>query len=166
MAVLEARPTEYRGVVYRSKCEAMFARWLELKCTEEGDPFGIIYEPTNYATLDGWVPDFLVWSVENVDVGMPQLRRILYEYKPSRPTETYLQTYHKRTAELQASYASCCGPGVSHQLIYGSVYTKDRGRAFGNATWLDYQKLNPLDWIGDFERAIKETRFDLEVQRG
>lgn len=26
----KARPTEYRGVVYESKCEAMFARFLEL----------------------------------------------------------------------------------------------------------------------------------------
>lgn len=166
MAVFEARPTEYKGTVFRSKCEAMFARWLELKGIEDGDPFGIIYEPKYFTTLDGWVPDFLVWSVLDTDIGLAQVQRVLYEYKPSKPTETYLQTYHKRTAELQDTYKSCGEIGFSHQLIYGSVYSKDRGRAFGNPHYQDYGRLNSWNWIGNFEDAIKATRFDLEAQHG
>jgi len=39
MAVNEAVPTEYRGVEFRSKSEAMFALWLDLElcCSDQLD---------------------------------------------------------------------------------------------------------------------------------
>lgn len=55
---IEAKPTEYRGIMFRSKLEATWARFF--------DVIGVDweYEP---AQLPGWVPDFLVagwWLAE------------------------------------------------------------------------------------------------------
>jgi hypothetical protein len=162
MVSFEARPTEYKGTVYRSKCEAMFARWLELRWSKEGDPFGIIYEPESLRTKDGWVPDFLVWSVQHVDCGCPDLHFVSYEYKPSKPTKTYLKDFYRRTQEVDSFYPRY----VQHQLYYGSVFNNARGYCFGGSRISDYQKLRCYDWLGDFENIIKETRFDLEAQHG
>jgi hypothetical protein len=156
MVSFEARPTEYKGTVYRSKCEAMFACWLEHYWSQRQDPFGIIYEPEYLRASDGWVPDFLVWSVGNIEIGCPQLTRVLYEYKPSKPTKTYLRTFIKRTKELENR---CSDPFIP-LLMYGSVYNSDRGNALGESG------LRSWDWLGEFENIIKETRFDLEAQHG
>jgi len=55
---IEAKPTEYAGVLFRSKLEATWARFF--------DVIGISweYEPTQ---ISGWVPDFLLngwWLAE------------------------------------------------------------------------------------------------------
>lgn len=55
---IEAKPTEYAGVLFRSKLEATWARFFDtLEIAWE-------YEPTR---LDGWIPDFLIgewWLAE------------------------------------------------------------------------------------------------------
>lgn len=55
---IEAKPTAYAGVLFRSKLEATWARFF--------DVIGVAweYEPTQ---LDGWIPDFLIngwWLAE------------------------------------------------------------------------------------------------------
>ena len=77
---LKARPTEYKGVRFRSKSEAVFARCLDLspRCG------GWTYEPEGYR--HPW--DFCIQ--------MPCScchcnRQAVIEYKPSAPTETYIR---------------------------------------------------------------------------
>ena len=74
-------PTEYKGTVFRSKCEALFARALH-----ELD-FIYCYEPNHiHAELDlEWMPDFQTMCQETKGI-----REIIIEYKPSGVTETYL----------------------------------------------------------------------------
>ena len=158
MAVFEARPTEYKGTVYRSKCEAMFARWLELTCLNEGDPSGLIYEPESLRTSDGWVPDFLVWSVANIECGHPQLCKTVYEYKPSKPTKTYMDDFRRRTAEIDNLFSRS---SFTHFLFFGSVYNKDRGYCFGGEIVPGFDQITQCDWIDPYEDAIRNTRFDL-----
>ncbi len=61
---IDAKPTEYAGVLFRSKLEATWARFFDVIGVEWE------YEPTH---LPGWIPDFLIggwWlaEVKPVDV--------------------------------------------------------------------------------------------------
>lgn len=161
MASLEAVPTEYKGVVYRSKSEAMFARWIELHYGEEGEPFGFVYEPKHLETSDGWVPDFLVWQVQNTTCWVPQLSVMVFEYKPSKPTDTYVSRFNSRCRELQ----SRTNTRMLFCLMFGSVFTQDRGCFWGESESNPNQSVSRIDWIDRFEKDIRATRFDLEVAR-
>lgn len=78
-----ARPTEFRGVRYDSKSEAVFARALELA----GNKWN--YHPQSEGEHD-W--DFVVEPV-----GKPHRSSVLgyktmyVEYKPAAPTDTYIE---------------------------------------------------------------------------
>ncbi len=165
MAKFEASPTEYRGVVYRSKSEAMFARYLELEGEREGDPFGIIYEPEYFTTGDGWTPDFLRWRVIHLD-NKPGVLNTLYEYKPSRPTATYINKFVERTREIQNRFSNDGHCDLLFLLFFGSVYNEDRGYAFGGTQIADFTGLRSIDWMEGYEGAIRTTRFDLEAPNG
>jgi hypothetical protein len=68
-----ARPTEYRGIAFDSKAEAVFARSMDLA------GLSWIYHPS-FACEHQW--DFLVTDRRGVQT--------LVEYKPSMPTNTYV----------------------------------------------------------------------------
>lgn len=161
-----ATPTEYKGTVYRSKSEAMFARWLELQGRQS------IYEPKGFE-VSGWNPDFLSWWVPPIEPYMfrgeylrpelPMLSYELIEYKPSRPTQTYIKSFDSRCAAIWQRYQRLdvlflfrC----SFHIYYGSVYTSERGVVDCiHDSCLDVIE---YDWIGEHEEAIRNTRFDLE----
>jgi hypothetical protein len=148
--MIEAIPTEYKSVVYRSKSEAMFARWLELKI-ENGQMTcaGFMYEPKMLQTKDGWIPDFLFWSIDGW---------IVAEYKPATPTKSYVSVWETRCSELRDRLS---GYGL-FMLYYGSVFSRERGKYNfykGKAWFFD------SDWISPHEEAIKATRFDLEAAK-
>lgn len=83
---IEAKPTEYAGVLFRSKLEATWARFfdmIELKWE---------YEPTQIA---GWIPDFLIdgWWLAEVKpmavIGTDAVRDPVFQ-KAIRPFDTVL----------------------------------------------------------------------------
>ncbi|HET7237617.1 MAG TPA: hypothetical protein VFI76_01230 [Terrimicrobiaceae bacterium] len=90
---LQPVETEYSGVVFRSKTEAIFARCLDLA----GAPW--TYEPL-FMTCSGchdepreYVPDFYVswprlWRPHSDDI---LCSSGIIEIKPSRPTETWIK---------------------------------------------------------------------------
>lgn len=100
MAIRQARKTEYKGVVFDSKSEAIFARLLDLH--------GVPWEGRHPIRHDFHDWDFLVWTyaVRCVVLGDPlqngqrenatacwhgeHIEPTLIELKPSRPTVTYL----------------------------------------------------------------------------
>lgn len=186
--MIKARPTEYRGVVYRSKSEAMFARYLDLRFVGECDfsatgdhhptdhrpcssSSGWIYEPIGFE-VHGWTPDFLVHAVGHHHLHgaeIPNLHYWLLEYKPSAPTKTYMaecsqrfQVIHDRFDDQGLfEFSRRC----TFMLYYGSVFTPARGLweyCTTSKEWFDCDD----DWIGDYAETIKETRFDLEVSHG
>lgn len=140
--------TEYKGVVYRSKCEAMFARYLDLRLigkvaklqefyrndgssvTLQGSS-GFVYEP--YTSIEGWNPDFLVWR----DFGFLLPVRLFewVEYKPSRPTDAYVKRFAKHCLQWHS-------PSDGEKLIpndcefhiyYGNPYTYPKSPSSGFA---------------------------------
>jgi len=164
------RITEYKGVVYRSKSEAMFARWLELAYGDEIGS-GFIYEPKGYS-VGRWNPDFLLWFVTNPksnphsELNFPVIYRSIIEYKPSIPTETYVQEFYNRCSNIIAKFKSSGVAEISSfdfTLCYGSVYSKNRGY-FEFWPWSkDVGGCHfATDWLENYEQKIRATRFDLE----
>ena len=86
------RPTEYRGVLFKSKSEAKYARLLDIVQPE----IGWAYEPKDIAhiltqiTNSNYCPDFVGF------VAAPGNRGFLcavVEYKPKRPTDAYIREF-------------------------------------------------------------------------
>lgn len=96
---LEARPTEYKGIRFRSKSEAVFARCLDTSQIVSG----WIYEPDIDGSPHPW--DFSVVVMENAYCNhcksmSRQPRHLLIEYKPSGVTRTYYDNLIERTREF------------------------------------------------------------------
>lgn len=163
-AQLTARTTEYRGIRYRSKCEAMFAMWLNL---EHGDTSVIEYEP-DWCEIGDYVPDF---TVAIPDAGYPQSRAPVFrtyihfiEYKPSRPTFTYLSDVSEKLRQvIERECHSLKTVSVGGFIYYGSVFTEDRGIFNVIPTGGVTERIS-VNWIGKYEKQIRDYRFDLESE--
>lgn len=163
MRDLTPRPTEYRGITYRSKCEAMFARWLEHQYCPETQL--IQYEP-RWASCGEYVPDFLTQSPvmlhhrDNTDIAKFATCIELIEYKPSRPTSTYINDVSQKLLRIadEVIRERLSVPYVMCFLYWGSVYSPDRGRVnFGHTEHV----YNEADWIGSHQDDLRHYRFDL-----
>jgi len=128
MELIVARPTEYRGVVFKSRTEAIFARMLDL------EKFVWEYEPPHLRTKDGWCPDF--WAVKQItSLRKPKIMSLLIELKPAPPTETYKYELLKRFVSLGDQLSGhnplivCANPfdlekpRFIHSLALGSTFT-------------------------------------------
>lgn len=169
--LLTPRQTEYKGVVYKSKCEAMFARWLELHLKGRGSiGSGFLYEPAGMSALTGWTPDFVAFEIsrptEITLCGLPCLEYTVIEYKPSRPTDTYIREFANRCKELFEEWERREWLDIAYRaafvLQYGSVFNHDRSSIhvcsdFG-WTAIDCKK----DWLKLYEKEVAATRFDLQ----
>jgi len=191
MPKFKATPTEYKGIVYRSKSEAMFARYLELRLDEDTytsrqptTPWfrentwmsgcgGCCYEP-QCLMVDGWTPVFLVFSVcsvgkfredflrENGNTGFPVVDYEIIEYKPSRPTATYAKAFDARIKKIfEKSIDRMAEYFASAKIYFGSPFTRDRG-VYTDGCFCDG---DGDDWLANYEESILETRFDLELNK-
>jgi hypothetical protein len=165
------------GIRFRSKSEAMFARYLELhvdenkrNCAPDASLYGVIgegsggfaYEPKGFS-IDGWCFDFLVWKSEwDEDLCIPRLRMHFIEYKPSKPTDTYVQEFENRCLKVFPKWEDFMD-NWSASIYYGSVFNTNRGRGdcfpVADGKWrLNWRN---IDWLMNFEDQVKSTRFDL-----
>jgi len=168
MKDLTPRPTEYRGVTYRSKCEAMFARWLDHQYCPETQL--IQYEPT-WASCGEYVPDFLTQSPvmlhhrDNNHIAKFATCIELIEYKPSMPTITYCNTVMKKlktVADRELAHIDEVTE-ILLSVYFGSVYTNDRGVFRVNPVGGCRQPI-AMNWLTIYEKQIREYRFDLESE--
>lgn len=183
MAIQKARPTEYKGIRFRSKSEAIFARYLDLLMAEHGsiDSFrgrdgkilsgrgGFEYEPRTL--VDGWNPDFLLWEV-SVPHGdephfcwnVPTLNTSFLEYKPSRPTTTYIEEWARgvgRWNEMARRESFEHYARTDFRIFYGSPFSScDRGVIHFeyDSHWDDAD-----DWVEYFP-DLMNYRFDLKQE--
>lgn len=166
MARLEARPTEYRGVRFRSKCEAMFALWLDLS----EQPSDVVCEQWEYEPALTYMPgfscDFHMYSLVKGSDFRPGLRQDFYEYKPSKPTQTYVDNYFKKYVGAMVFCDTKGMQDVSRAsnayIYYGSIFTNDRGRFFLDGP--DVACIDETDWLAEYADSIRSYRFDLAVQ--
>ena len=158
---MEARPTDFRGITYRSKCEAMFALWLELRNSSD---VVIEYEP-DWAELKDYVPDFAVFRPLNAGERIPQFETSIeiIEYKPSRPTFTYVKDCMAKNAMIiETFFKPHRYVEAAISVYFGSVYSEDRGvfTYNGNGSF----GVSSMDWMRGHEKTIREFRFDLEAE--
>ena len=164
-AELIARPTEYRGIQYRSKCEAMFALWLDLRYSEERQI--VIYEP-EWGEIEDYTLDFAVhrpqvgYTAEDIIRFVTSIEVI--EYKPVRPTFSYINRVFPLLKKLCAKVQS---PSkgimfVNPYIYWGSVFSEDRG--FVHCRGDGETSLTQCDWIRINEKRIRDYRFDLESE--
>jgi hypothetical protein len=171
---LVARKTEYKGVVYRSKCEAMFAKWLELHLKTRGAiGSGFVYEPVGMIALAGWTPDFVAFEISNPSEhtlsGLPCLAYTIIEYKPSRPTQTYVIEFAERCKALFEQWEAHGWLDIAYRssfvLQFGSVFSDERAsiHVSGDWGWTPFE--TATDWLAPYENEVKSTRFDLLAAR-
>ena len=149
-----AHPTDYNGIRFRSKCEAIFYRNLEL------GGWLVEYEPKQWLA-DGWSFDFL--AVRKDECG--GLLLLLIEYKPSKPTAAYMERHLSRIRSLGGkisgfenvvAYVSAFGPpGHWASMAYEFWEEMDGAKRSG---WVDIEStIGLFDWIAE---AAKH-RYDL-----
>jgi len=139
-------PTEYKGIVFRSKSEALVARAFDV----EGG-LSWLYEPQWLCDDDGWIPDFFGLFGGDEKKYFPAV----IEYKPSLPTETYLKKLEKRFIKISDQYKFLC------MCIYGSFYEEPYQIEF---LTMHKGKLNRDGSVLFYEEVVKESlkyRFDL-----
>ena len=161
----QPRPTEYSGVVFRSKTEAKFARTL----TNLLD-VSITYEPSYMSPeADPYLlPDF-VWEMEAPASGQDLL--IVAECKPSPPTNTFLSEYFNKKTKFWEGLQleSYIYPVVwVHDFYSGkheaSLHTMKRYRDYHFGEKWSFYSLFDCTAM-EYRRAAKEAakyRFDLK----
>lgn len=152
----KAVPTEYAGVRFRSKSEACFAMYLD-----HHSEFWQ-YEPELLTLECGYVPDFLVIRHHYHSKQGKWFSAILIEYKPSQPTETYVQTHLDKLDLLSHHVGFRCygkiyyGSFFEQSAIVGTVSRHpDSGQESRCDTWLHGSSEWPL------RHRIAQHRFDL-----
>ena len=142
---IEAHPTDYNGIRFRSKCEAIFYRNLQLH------GWLVAYEPDHWL-VDGWSFDFHVaWLMQRGAIA-----NVLIEYKPSEPTAAYMERHEQRIRSLGKSLT-----GFHNVVAIGSPFNPIRkSLKFDHLTgeWTDFE--STVQIFGFIDDAAKH-RFDL-----
>lgn len=157
MNTLIAHPTEYRGVRFRSKSEAVFARNLDLSRI----PWR--YEP-EFFRVEDWVPDFYLGVELKQPLGFMPL---VLEFKPGEPTETYMDELLGRYVGFLRDPVMC--GAVAFGILAASPFDSERERFFYQITEGDAD--HTFGWTENvpgiaryltryFDEALK-FRFDL-----
>jgi len=157
--IKQPRPTEYKGVRYRSKSEAILAFCMD----KTGYEFE--YEPDLKCDGLEWKPDFIVREQWSGCV-------FLLEYKPCKPTKTYekwIKNEFKKVKKLDCSNVLNLDEGafVDVSFIYWNNFYESDPSGFMLAdeypekiiTYLMFHMLN--NEIKPYIENAKRYRFDL-----
>lgn len=136
---IKAIPTDYLGIGFRSKSEAMFANVLE------ANNLSWVYEPKG-VFCDDYTPDFL-----SVECRGNILSADVFEYKPRTPTRAYLE-------RLASKF-----PGIRRKLncfgrVSFSVVVVDFFSDYAPQMWC----LSGSGWIQSncFKSVVTEDKFN------
>lgn len=156
----EAIPTQYAGVVFRSKSEALFARTLDLL------GYAWFYEPDWLRCADGYVPDFLYCPARGDREYAVFSKMTVAEYKPQRPTDAYFAQFRKHELELTSRFPGWIG---MFECVYGSFYSKNaflQGEFFDcNGTLIQHGG-RAWPWCAPSTiREARRYRFDIDPER-
>lgn len=143
---LEARPTEYAGVKFRSKSEAVVARGLDIG--------GWLweYEPNRTSEVrKHWDFDFLIAG----KLKPHGINLWLCEYKPSEPTETWREEYYSKAENVFNTV------GIYVSLLVGSPFRPLEAAILYYFNGDDWIKLLDPVLAKHWPEAVK-YRFDLQ----
>jgi hypothetical protein len=146
---IEAIPTEFMGIRFRSKSEAMFANLLEISGRQW------VYEYPAIKCGD-YVPDFMVIKSKKHREFVPQV----VEYKPKLPTKTYLERLTKKSDEL-AEHLSLFR-SITFYVCAIDFFNEFNPRCllFDGKSWEDIG--NAMDFNREQYNYVKSFRYDLQ----
>jgi hypothetical protein len=170
---MKARPTEYRGITFDSKSEARIALYLDhVRCKWA-------YHPNGVEASDGYRPDFMLVNIadgRNPFYALGDVSINLIEYKPSLPTQTYMNELAGRFDQCVESVCRlftwcdmipldvrCClfVGGMGYSAAESCYYTR-------KGEWSSWRPGWCSEWIGqEIDATMKSLsgyRFDLEHQ--
>lgn len=94
---MDAKPTQYKGKVFKSKTEAMFALILDAKLNKNSR---WIYEDSRYKTPYNYIPDFAEHF--GVEAFLSDFISLI-EIKPAMPNKTYIEYLQKQFQWIKAN---------------------------------------------------------------
>lgn len=160
---IEAIPTEYGGVVFKSKTEAVIARAFDLVSIRTNGHAVCCweYEPAWAKTSDGWVPDFFVMFMDRSPKREPFVIRYLAEVKPSEPTGAYMDSLIKKFLSID-----CGVVDIARLCIVGSPFTNEK-RYISEIIRDPLRWGKPHPWLcvglpDELVSAARKYRFDLK----
>ena len=154
---IKARPTEYKGTVYRSKSEAYVARWLDSL------DWAFSYEP-EWLRVGNYVPDFAYSTPRNYFLtGMWHPSVTVVEFKPVAPTRTYMLELEARFREIENKVKDSFEIGF--ELWLGSPFKIESMEwcvlSSSSKKWKGYNLWPFMD--NHDPRDLKSYRFDLKT---
>lgn len=160
MRAIEAIPTDYAGVLFRSKTEAVIARAFDMAKERTNGRITVCweYEPAWARTKDGWVPDFFVMTNFYAPKPGRLVLKFLVEFKPAPPTDSYFQVLANRFLEVD-----CGRMDVGKLCAFGSPFT-DVERRLVECDGGKWGKPHGWDCLGltdEYLSAARRHRFDL-----
>lgn len=121
---IKAKPTQYKGVTFRSKSEAIFARCLDLVESKWWyEPPSVCGHRWDFAVAPPHKREELGFDCTNNNDWLrysgwvPRAKPCLIEYKPSQPTREYLDN-------LVAAMRSHPNRPIESLVIWGSPFKK------------------------------------------
>jgi len=147
-------PTEYKGVVFRSKSEAVFARAIDIVNEWwDGRPKapGTVLRPTRFSWMYEPKAHSHDWDFEIVDRHCQYCgaRILLIEYKPSMPTMTYVNNLIAKVRESAERYQG--RTPIDSYIVWGSPWNPPQtGWGTVYVCYPVFSRWGKFGW-GDFE---------------
>lgn len=156
----EARPTEYKGITFKSKSEAIVARGFDLAGALWQYEPSILDKYRDNIFKDNYHPDFFVVHGVGND-----LFKYYVEYKPIKPTGAYLNELYGRFSKIEKAGADSLV--VFCVLLCGSPF--DSNKKFGvysvrkicNDVFMSESEMDGEEFMYSFWEEAKKYRFDL-----
>jgi len=146
---IEAKPTTYANILFRSRLEARWAVFLDFT----PNILNWTYEPQTFKLPNGWeyTPDFLVEAFRD-DGGQ---HSFYMEVKPTKITLAYQEVLGKFSKHCEQTLLIICGDFYKQRFLGGYFPNTDKIRHIG---------INEIfTSIDDTIRIASQFRFDLEV---
>jgi hypothetical protein len=152
------RKTEYKGIVFKSKSEAIVARSMDLAgCLWR-------YEPIETLCQDGYILDFWIVIPQKLLADNIGFHTVFMEYKPSKPTDTYCNELYDRVRSLKSTIIKSLwvlyGTPFDNVVPSGVMGTFVDEANDSNKLWVPLENWNKV-FIRRWAEA-KQYRFDLK----
>jgi hypothetical protein len=172
--------TEYKGIVFDSKSEAVFARAMDLA---KGHNYNWKYHPTKHPNdimnsyfLAAHEWDFGIYTTHTPSPMCVPIEELYVEYKPKKPTDTYIKNLKKRVYAIpESSFPESLVMNTPAMIVYGNPWDGPQNDGYSETylaevlnatpgTFYHYRnEINKMLGITEaMAQEAKQYRFDLK----
>jgi hypothetical protein len=146
--IIKPKPTRFNGITFRSKSEAIMAVALH-----QSRNLIWLYEPSIFGF------DFLVDFLLTFETGHKKLSMQLLEYKPKKPSKSYIKHACECFERFKESGSPLCSFTIDLTIVWGCPFKDEKLDAMSCAG-LDHRGL--VACVNTNWAWAKDYRFDLE----